>query len=107
MHIRVVVCIENSEGSSAEIFVTKLVETVGLFSGSRCIGLCLFIGFIWRSGLTAGRQQLRKQKESYKFFHFMTIPFRIAYSFVPVLKDGLPGFQNSRPNVVKGTKLLV
>ena len=35
----------------------------------------------------------------------MTIPFVQAYSFEAVLKDGLSGFQKSRPNVVKASKL--
>ena len=37
---------------------------------------------------------------------FMTIPFVQTCSFEAVLKDGLSGFQNSRPNVVKASKLL-
>ena len=39
------------------------------------------------------------------FFIFMTMPFVVTYSFEAVLKDGLSVFQNSRPNVVKASKL--
>ena len=35
----------------------------------------------------------------------ITIPFVQAYSFEAVLKDGSSGFQNSRPHVVKVSKL--
>ena len=35
----------------------------------------------------------------------MTMPFVVTYSFEAVLKDGLSGFQNSRPYVVKASKL--
>ena len=35
----------------------------------------------------------------------MTMPFLVTYSFEAVLKDGLSGFQNSRPYVVKVSKL--
>ena len=35
----------------------------------------------------------------------MTIPFVLTYSFEAVLKDGLSVFQNSRPYVVKASKL--
>ena len=35
----------------------------------------------------------------------MTMPFVVTYSFEAVLKDGLSGFQNSRPYVVKDSKL--
>ena len=35
----------------------------------------------------------------------MTMPFVVTYSFEAVLKDGLSGFQNSRPYVVKVSKL--
>ena len=36
---------------------------------------------------------------------FMTMPFVQTYSFEAVLKDGLSVFQNSRPHVVKASKL--
>ena len=36
---------------------------------------------------------------------FMTMPFVQTYSFEAVLKDGLSVFQNSRPYVVKASKL--
>ncbi len=36
----------------------------------------------------------------------MTMPFVVTYSFEAVLKDGLSGFQNSRPYVVKASKLV-
>ena len=35
----------------------------------------------------------------------MTMPFVVTYSFEAVLKDGLSVFQNSRPYVVKASKL--
>ena len=35
----------------------------------------------------------------------MTMPFVVTYSFEAVLKDGISGFQNSRPYVVKASKL--
>ena len=35
----------------------------------------------------------------------MTMPFVVTYSFEAVLKDGLSGFHNSRPYVVKVSKL--
>ena len=39
------------------------------------------------------------------FFMFMTMPFIQTYSFEALLKGGLSGFQNSRPYVVKASKL--
>ena len=36
---------------------------------------------------------------------FMTMPFVQTYSFEEILKDGLSVFQNSRPYVVKDSKL--